>query len=193
VTVRTIAATNARLDHLVDEGRFRSDLFYRLNIARVALPPLRERKDEIPALASVFARRYARECHRAGVRLGDDLIAALLLYDWPGNIRQLSNEIRRVIAMADDGQVLHSSDLAPEITTGWNNRAASAAGQSADSSVTVRLDQPLDQAVEQLERQFIDYALAISGGRVADAAQLLGISRKGLFLKRRRWGLMRES
>ncbi len=109
--VRIVAATNANLDDLVEDGRFRRDLFYRLSVARLTLPPLRERKDEIPALASLFLTRCSRECHRTGVRLADDLIAALLLYDWPGNIRQLSNEIRRIAALADDGQLLHSQRL----------------------------------------------------------------------------------
>jgi DNA-binding NtrC family response regulator len=190
VSVRIIAATNAKLDRLVAEGRFRADLLYRLNAAHIALPPLRERKDEIPALALLFATKFARECRRTGVRLADDLIAALLLFDWPGNIRQLYNEIRRVVALAEDGQVLHSTDLAAEITTAWNNRPMAPADQTAGPSITILLDQPLDRAVEQLERRFVDRAMDASGGRVAEAAQLLGISRKGLFLKRRRWGLM---
>jgi DNA-binding NtrC family response regulator len=190
VPVRIIAATNAKLDRLVADGRFRQDLLYRLTAAHIALPPLRERKDEIPALAALFATKFARECHRTGVRLGDDLIAALLLFDWPGNIRQLANEIRRVVAMAEDGQTLHSTDLVPEITTAWNNRPMAPADQPAGPSVTILLDQPLERAVEQLERRFVDRAMHAAGGRVAEAAQLLGISRKGLFLKRRRWGLM---
>ncbi len=189
VPVRIVAATNANLDHLVDEGRFRRDLFYRLGVARLALPPLRERKDEIPTLASLFLTRYARECHRTGVRLGDDLIAALLLYDWPGNIRQLANEIRRIVAMADDNEMLHSAALAPDITAAWNNRATVTPAEAKAQSVTIRLDQSLDQAVDELERTFVNRAMEGAGGRVAEAAQLLGISRKGLFLKRRRWGL----
>ena len=193
VPVRIVAATNANLDDLVEQGRFRSDLFYRLSVARLSLPPLRERKDEIPALAALFLTRYSSECRRTGVRLGDDLIAALLLYDWPGNIRQIANEIRRVVAMADDGQVLHSADLAPEITKAWNSRPIAMPSAPQGPSVAVRLDQPLDQAIDEIERKFIERAMDMSGGRVAEAAQLLGISRKGLFLKRRRWGLVEES
>lgn len=190
VPVRIVAATNANLDHMVEEGRFRRDLFYRLGVARLALPSLRERKDEIPALASLFLARYSRECHRSGVRLGDDLIAALLLYDWPGNIRQLANEIRRIVAMADDGQILHSGDLAPDITAPWNNRSTMPPAEAVQRTVVIQLDQPLDRAVDELERTFVNRAMESAGGRVADAAELLGISRKGLFLKRRRWGLV---
>ena len=189
VSVRVVAATNADLDELVDQGRFRRDLFYRVGVARLALPPLRERKDEIPALASLFLDRYSQECHRTGLRPGDDFIAALLLFDWPGNIRQLANEIRRVVALAADGQTLTAADLAPEIAEAWNARPTS--GQStAEPAIHVRLDQPLAKALADLEKKFIEYALESAGGRVADAAQLLGISRKGLFLKRRRQGLV---
>ena len=187
VSVRIVAATNVDVDALVGDGRFRRDLFYRLG-AHIGLPPLRERKDEIPALATLFLNRYARECQRNGVRLGDDFIAALLLYDWPGNIRQLANEVRRVVAMAEDGETIRSGALAPEILVHWNARATTA--PHASPVVSIRLDQTLAEASEQLERAFIERAMTHAGGRVAEAAQMLGLSRKGLFLKRRRQGLM---
>lgn len=189
VSVRLVAATNTSLDALAKDGRFRRDLFYRIGVAPLELPPLRERKDEIPAFAALFLGRYAAECGRKGLRLTDDFIAALLLYDWPGNIRQLANEIRRVAAMAADGQVVSASDLAPEIKANWNARLDSNDRLDAPA-IEVRLDQPLAQAINELERKFIDHAIDASKGNVADAAQLLGLSRKGLFLKRRRWGLV---
>jgi DNA-binding NtrC family response regulator/tetratricopeptide (TPR) repeat protein len=188
VTVRIVAATNANIDDLVEQGRFRRDLFYRLGVARLTLPPLRERKDEIPALAALFVARCARECRRNNLRLGDDCIAALLLYDWPGNIRQLANEIRRIVALASDGDTLTSADLAPEIRTLWNDRPAAAGASSP--GVTIRLDQTLAQATDELERAFIARALQATGGHVAQAAEMLGLSRKGLFLKRRRQGMV---
>ncbi len=189
VPVRIIAATNSSLERLADEGRFRRDLFYRVGVARLEMPPLRERKDEIPALASLFLARYARECGRSHLRLGDDLIAALLLYDWPGNIRQLANEIRRAAAMAADGQTLGAVDLSPEVAAAWNTRPM-AASPPGGPTVAIRLDQPLARAVADLERTFIARALEASDGRVADAAEMLGLSRKGLFLKRRRRGFL---
>jgi DNA-binding NtrC family response regulator/tetratricopeptide (TPR) repeat protein len=189
VAVRVVAATNSSLESLAEQGRFRRDLIYRIGVVRIELPPLRERKDEIPALAAMFLARCAAECGRKGLRLGDDLIAALLLYDWPGNIRQLANEIRRVGAMAADGQTLVAADLTPEVTANWNARPT-VPSRSAAPAVEVRLDQPLAQAVAELERKFVEHALSSSSGRVADAANLLGLSRKGLFLKRRRWGLV---
>ncbi|MEZ5315982.1 MAG: sigma-54 dependent transcriptional regulator [Vicinamibacterales bacterium] len=192
VPVRIVAATNANLEDLVAQGRFRNDLFYRIGVTRIELPPLRERKDEIPAFAALFLQRYSRECGRAGVRLGDDLIAALLLCDWPGNIRQLANEMRRVIALAADGQVLSAQDLAPDVASQWRARGPAARQDPRGPSVTIRLDQTMAAAIEELEQHFIEHALDLAGGRVADAASRLGLSRKGLFLKRRRRGLVRK-
>jgi transcriptional regulator with PAS, ATPase and Fis domain len=186
--VRVVAATNADLNAQVAQNRFRLDLFYRIGIAPLALPPLRERKDEIPALAALFLNRYCRECDRRNLHLGDDFIAALLLHDWPGNIRQLANEIRRVVALSSDGDTLRSTSLTPEITRQWNMRPT--ATDTEASVVKIRLDQNLEQATADLEKRFIEHALGSAGGRVAEAAQLLGLSRKGLFLKRRRQGLM---
>jgi DNA-binding NtrC family response regulator len=188
VRVRVVVATNADLDGMVEQGRFRRDLFYRVGMAKVSLPPLRERKDEIPALAGLFLDRYCRECQRRNLRLGDDFVAALLLYDWPGNIRQLANEIRRVVAMAADGDTLSSAALAPDVARSWHARPTMT--ETGHAGVTVRLDQSLDQATADLERRFIEHAMTASGGRVAEAAELLGLSRKGLFLKRRRQGLI---
>jgi DNA-binding NtrC family response regulator len=188
IPVRIVAATNADLESLAKAGRFRTDLFYRIGVVRLELPPLRERKDEIPAFAALFLSRFARECGRVGLTLADDLIAALLLYDWPGNIRQLANEIRRVTAMAADGETLTAAHLGPEITENWNARPL-ARVQDGSPVVDVRLDQPLTHAIAELERKFIEHAMQTSSGRIADAAELLGLSRKGLFLKRRRRGL----
>jgi DNA-binding NtrC family response regulator len=192
--VRVVAATNVDLDERSQAGTFRRDLFFRLGTAHISLPSLRERKDEIPALTAYFVTRFSRECDRPGLRVSDDLIAALLLHDWPGNIRQLSNELRRIVAMAEPGQLLTSADLSSQVTQGWR-RAHGLLQASVDDpgpTLPVSLDQPLPRALEELERAFIDRAMAASGGRVAEAAQLLGISRKGLFLKRRRWGLVEE-
>jgi DNA-binding NtrC family response regulator/tetratricopeptide (TPR) repeat protein len=188
VKVRVVAATNARLETLVEQGRFRSDLFYRLRVAALALPPLRERKDEIPALTAYFVRKAIAETNRQQITVGDDVVAAMLLYDWPGNLRQLSNELRRMIALAEDGTTLHTSDLSPEISEPWF-AIRPQVDTPAGPGVVVRLDQPLDVALEDLERAFIERAMAQSHGRVTEAAQLLGISRKGLFLKRKKLGL----
>jgi DNA-binding NtrC family response regulator len=187
--VRIVAATNAPLEALVAEGRFRSDLFYRLRVTTLALPPLRERKDEIPALAAVFVRKACEESGRQHLSVADDFIAALLLHEWPGNIRQLANEVRRVVALADDGATLSARDLSPEISAGWVAKHPDGPAQPREPHLGVRLDQPLDQAIDDVERAFIARALAQTGGHVSEAAKILNISRKGLFLKRKKLGL----
>jgi DNA-binding NtrC family response regulator len=189
VPVRVVAATNTSIDEAMRTGQFRRDLFYRLGVGQIALPPLRERKDEIPALVSMFVNRSSRECGRSNLTIGDDFVAALLLYDWPGNIRELVNEIRRVVAMASDGDALSAAMLSPTIAGGWNARPVQA-GSPAGHGFYVRIDQPLSHAIDLVEQHFIEHALRRTGGRVSDAANLLGISRKGLFLKRRRRGLV---
>jgi DNA-binding NtrC family response regulator len=187
--VRVVAATNAHLESLVAEGRFRSDLFYRLRVAAISLPPLRERKDEIPALAETFVRKACKEAGRKNLSVGADFIAALLLHEWPGNIRQLGNEVRRAVTLADDGATLKAEDLSPEIAAGWVARRPVPPEAPPAPAVSVRLDQSLDCAVSDIERAFVRRALDQTQGRVSDAARLLGISRKGLFLKRKKLGL----
>jgi DNA-binding NtrC family response regulator len=187
--VRVVAATNADLRALVAANRFRSDLFYRLDTATLTLPPLRERKDEIPALAALYVRKACQESGRQQLSVADDFIAALLLHDWPGNIRQLANEIRRVVAMADAGTTLTAQHLSADIARGWTTRHVAASAREDGPTVTVRVDQPLERALEDVERAFLERALTQTRGHVSDAARLLGISRKGLFLKRKKLGL----
>ena len=186
VDVRVIAATNARLEQLVADGRFREDLFYRLNVVRLRLPPLRERREEIPPLVEHYLRKYADEQKKGRLALGDETLEYLLLYGWPGNLRQLANEVRRMVAMADADSTLTPAQLSPEIQA---SRRTIAATPTAEPEVRVRIDQPLPVAVEMLEQTMVKSALDRTHGRVEEAARMLGISRKGLFLKRRRWGL----
>ena len=188
VNVRVIAATNADLSQLVREGRFREDLFYRLDILRLSIPPLRERREEIPAFCSYFLERYCRESRKSHMEVADDALEYLVLYDWPGNVRQLAAEMRRVVALAAPGAPVTPADLSPEIRASRRTVAASQPVVGVDD-VVVSLEQPLPLAVEALERAAIERALRQSRGRVERAAEALGISRKGLFLKRRRLGL----
>jgi DNA-binding NtrC family response regulator/tetratricopeptide (TPR) repeat protein len=193
VQVRIVAATNAHLERLVSEGRFRSDLLFRLRVAAIDLPPLRERKDEIPALTAHFVRKAMAETRRSDLRVGDDLVAALLMYDWPGNLRELANELRRVVAMADDGGVLSADMLSRTIAGPWFAvrvpREEAPATSTASNGVALSLDQPLEVALADVERRFIERAMQQTGGNVTEAAEMLGISRKGLFLKRKKLGL----
>ena len=195
--VRVIAATNVAIDTLVREGRFREDLFYRLNVVRLRIPPLRDRREEIPPLARHFLRRYSREMKRGGVELSRDTLTCLLLYDWPGNVRQLANEIRRFVVMAEPGDTITPNQLTPEVRaasdTARNNRDTVERAPADPDELAIRIDQPLSSAVEQLERAMIHRAIREASGRVNTAATLLGLSRKGLFLKRRRLAIDTEA
>jgi DNA-binding NtrC family response regulator len=191
VDVRIIAATNVNLEQLVAQGRFREDLLYRLNILPLHLTPLRERREEIPALVHHYLQKYGDDQRKGGLTLSDETLEYLLLYSWPGNIRQLANEVRRMIALADADATLTPALLSPEIRA--SRRTVPATDPPAEPEIRVRLDQPLPTAVDALEQTLVRHALQRSHGRVEEAARMLGISRKGLFLKRRRWGLHQQA
>jgi DNA-binding NtrC family response regulator len=188
VDVRIIAATNADLESLVAQRRFREDLFYRLNIVPLRVPPLRERRVEIPALATHYLQKFAAEYRKGDLRLSEESIEYLLLYGWPGNVRQLANEMRRVAALAEDSAVIMPDHLSADIA-GSRRTIPAAERTLSPTEVVVRLDQPLAAAVDHLERAMIQHALRECGGRLEDTATRLGLSRKGLYLKRQRFGL----
>lgn len=188
VDVRVVAATNADLEKLVSIGRFREDLFYRLHVVRLRVPPLRERREEIPLLVHHFVDVYSRESEKSGIRVADETLEYLVLFDWPGNVRQLANEIRRLVALAESGAVLMPEHLSEPITSSRRTVAASRR-PVAPTEFVVRMDQPLSAAMKHLERSMVQYALANAGDRLEDAARMLGLSRKGLYLKRQRLNL----
>ncbi len=189
VRVRLVAATNAKVEELMAAGRFRADLFYRLTVARVLIPPLRERREEIPAFAEHFLETYARERHKARLTLSDEAIEALLLFRWPGNVRQLASEMRRLVTFCKPGTVVRVGDLSPEIAATRPGGDAPAEGPDAADQLRVDLEQPLQDAVDQLERAMIERALELEHGHRERAAERLGLSRKGLFLKLKRLGI----
>jgi DNA-binding NtrC family response regulator/tetratricopeptide (TPR) repeat protein len=184
VDVRIVAATNVNLDRAVKEGRFREDLYYRLNVVKLTIPPLRERREEIPLLLDHFLTRCQKESSKSGIRIGETAAEYLLLYDWPGNVRELANEMRRVVALAESDAVVMPEHLSPRIA---DSRRTVPAGQRppTPTELLVRRDQPLSAAVEHVERALIMDALR-RHGNVEDAARALGLSRKGLYLKRQR-------
>lgn len=184
VNVRVVAATNANLVDLVAQGRFRSDLYYRLNGVHFALPPLRSRREEIPAFARHLLDRFAAEFGKGSLTLTREALEHLLVYDWPGNLRQLASELRRVAALAEKDSGITPDLLSAEITA---IPPIAAPGQYTEQTISVPMDQRLSTAVQTIERTMIARALERSDGRLDDAARLLGISRKGLFLKRRRY------
>lgn len=188
VDVRVIAATNADIDALVATGRFREDLFYRLNILRLNLPPLRSRREEIPVLAQYYLERAGAESGKHNLRLAEETVDYLVLFSWPGNVRQLVNEMRRVAALADSGTIVMPGHLSSQIVASRKPEESSER-VLAPATITLRIDQPIQAAVAHLERAMIGHALEKSRGRLEESAALLGLSRKGLYLKRQRYGL----
>jgi transcriptional regulator with PAS, ATPase and Fis domain len=183
VDVRVVAATNKDLEQLVAEGRFREDLFYRLNVLPIHIPPLRERREEIPALVENFLATFGREMQKPMLRVADETLEYLLLYRWPGNVRQLANELRRIVALAEPDSTIVPAQLSKEIVASRRTIPVE------QSEVVIALKQPLQEATNQLERAAIEQALADANGNNDEAARALGLSRKGLYLKRQRLGL----
>jgi DNA-binding NtrC family response regulator len=169
VDVRVLVASNRDLGRMVEEGRFREDLYYRLNVVRVVLPALRERAADIPLLVEHFLAQ------RPGAQgITRRALDRLMAYAWPGNVRQLENEIARAGSMADGP--IDLDDLSPQV-------------QAGTDAAAVDGPEPLDlhARVERLERGLLTEALSRSGGNQSEAARLLGLSRFGLQKKLRRY------
>ncbi len=187
VDVRIVAATNADIDRMVRENRFRKDLFYRLNIIRIHVPPLRDHREDILPLVDYFLRRFSAEQHKRGISLSREVIRHFIAHDWPGNVRQLANEIRRLMTLAKNGTVITTAHLAQWAESfGSAPIEADTEASAYPGTVTIAADQPLPAAVAELERALIIRALSIARGHLSAAAVRLGVSRKGLLLKRRR-------
>jgi DNA-binding NtrC family response regulator/tetratricopeptide (TPR) repeat protein len=185
VDVRVLAATNADLEQRVSEGRFREDLYYRLSVIRLHLPPLRERREEIPHLTSLFVREASERLARPEIRLSPATLDLLVQYYWPGNVRQLRNEVQRAVTMSAADGVVEPQHLSPEL-------AASQQQGSPGLSVVRRSGpigpQTLASAIEQVERDLIHTTLERAAGNISEAARALGLTRRGLYLKLRRLG-----
>jgi transcriptional regulator with PAS, ATPase and Fis domain len=185
VDVRIVAATNANLERLVEEGRFREDLFYRLNVICLSIPPLRERRDEIPGMVHHFVAKAASEFGKGSMRVAEEAMERLLLYSWPGNVRQLQNELRRMVALADVDSTLTPSTLSKTI----RQETIRAASHGHGPELAVSLTEKLTPTLTRIEREMIKAALRANEGHVEATAKALGISRKGLYLKRQRLGV----
>jgi hydrogenase-4 transcriptional activator len=185
VDVRVVAATNSDLERAVADGKFREDLFHRLNVIRIQVPPLRERREEIPALINHYLNLYQQEADKRDIQLSEETVDLMVVYDWPGNVRQLCNEVRRIVAYADSGTVGGPDQLSPEIIRASHDIQVPGAGlrKAVEATTALPANTTLSEAVEELERRMIQDALQRSAGNIARAAKELGLSRKGLYLK----------
>jgi Nif-specific regulatory protein len=172
--IRIIAATSKNLEQAVEEGTFRSDLYYRLNVFPIYMPPLRERKTDILLLADFFLEKYARENRKDIRRLSTPAIDMLMQYHWPGNVRELENCIERAVLLCDGG-VIHSYHLPPTLQT----------GQESDTIPALSLE----ESVANLEREMIIDALKNTQGNMARAAKLLHITERKFTYKANKYGV----
>jgi DNA-binding NtrC family response regulator len=166
VDLRVIAATNRDLRQMVADGRFQEDLFYRLNVIPIEIPPLRERREDIPPLAEHFIRKHAQRIGRRIDRIDEGVVSALQQYDWPGNVRELENTIERAVVLS----------AGPVLTA----KAVSVLGPATPQGTTGLPSLKLRQNIEWVERETIRRALESASGVKKDAAELMGISQRAL-------------
>jgi len=178
VDVRIICATNRDLAVEVEKGRFRQDLYYRLMVFPILLPPLRDRREDVPALAAHFLKRYADEYRVELPGFTQDALDALASYNWPGNIRELENEIQRLVIQAEQGHWIEPTDLSPRL-------------RKIEGTVTRIAPQKgtLKEMMDQVERWLITEALRDHGGNKTKTAVTLGITREGLHKKLAKFGV----
>ncbi len=190
VNVRLIAATNRDLKASIAEGGFREDLYYRLNVVHVHLPPLRDRPSDIPLLIDHFVNKFNEKLDRAVSGFEDDALQQLMRYTWPGNIRELENVVERCMIFAEDGEV-GAQHLPTEVSDAGGASPRLVAGIEATPGET-GLKEAVRNATLKLEREFIARALEQTGGNVTHTARLLKISRKSLQNKMKELGLRDE-
>jgi len=169
VDVRVIAATNKELEDLIKAGRFREDLYYRLNVINITIPPLRERKEDIPELADYFLKKYSRKLSKDITSFNPEAVGMLHNYQWPGNVRELENVIERAVIVCDSNKIRHEDLSIP---------AAYAATEKGST-----------QSLEDMEKEYILRVLKDANGNQSKASQMLGIDRKTLYLKLKKYGI----
>jgi DNA-binding NtrC family response regulator len=175
VDVRVVAATHQDLKKMVDEGRFRSDLYYRLNVVSLTIPPLRERRDDVPLLATHFLQKYNAQQNKMIRGMAPEMLKALAAYDFPGNVRELENIVERAVAMSTR-DLLDLRDLPEEI------KARQPAAPAPEGELL---------SLEERERQYVLAVLAQTKGNRTKAAEILGVDRVSLWRKLKRYGLER--
>jgi DNA-binding NtrC family response regulator len=179
VDVRVLAATNVNLRQAVRDRTFREDLFYRLNVVPITVPPLRDRREDVPELVRHFVRKYAREFNRDVRGVSAGALDVLRRYDWPGNVRELENVIQRAVVLAG-GQVLQLHDFPLDLSM-----------PAAGPRLAEDRGMPLREAREQFERQYVLRSLEQVGWNQSRAARMLGLHRNTLLAKLASWGVRR--
>ena len=195
VDVRVIAATNRDLQSMVADGRFRGDLYYRLNVVQLELPPLRERPEDIGLLASYFLERGARRTGRKSLRFTSEAMALLARHAWPGNVRELENAVAHAIAVTE-GDVLGAADLpasvrSPRLLSRTAGTSDGGAGPLAGDGVARGARDPDLRPLDEVTREHVLRVLARHEDNATAAARVLGVSRTTLWRMLKRWGVPR--
>jgi transcriptional regulator with PAS, ATPase and Fis domain len=177
VDIRIIATTNVSLQEMVEHGRFRADLYYRLNVIPLTIPPLRERLDDIPVLAEYFAAKFAKQAGRPVPQLHPEFLVGLQKLAWPGNARELSNFMRRIVAMSSD------LNIGPERLVTESSRPLALKVFPGHGQMQTGI------SIRELERQLLETTLQLTGGNRTRAAEMLGISLRTIRNKIREFGL----
>ena len=191
VDVRVVAATNKDLAKMVDEGKFREDLYWRLRVVTIHMPPLRTRKGDIPVLADHFLKELSAANGKAFKALGEDALPQLMNYDWPGNVRELRAAIEHGVVMSNSGRIMAKhlpAYLSQPGGLGWRV-PATLGGKSAPSDEATS-KAPLD--IHEAEKHLILEALERSGNNRSEAAELLNMSRRSLQRKLKEMGMVRK-
>jgi two-component system response regulator AtoC len=186
VDVRVVACTNRDLAAEARAGRFREDLYYRLAVVELTVPPLREHREDIPALAAEFARRYGERFGMEDVRLSPELVRLLGRADWPGNVRQLENAVARMVALSATGVLGPEAFTAPA-PAGGHDEGAEAGADAVDPAAVQGAS--LREQLDALERNLIARALAATGGNQSEAARRLGVGRTAFIDRMKKYGL----
>jgi DNA-binding NtrC family response regulator len=179
VDVRVLAATNTDLKLAVKAGTFREDLYYRLNVVRISVPPLRERREDIPILVDHFVEKTARECNRNVDGVSVAARELLSKYDWPGNIRELENMIHRAVVLAS-GPILQLHDFPMDVAI-----------PQAGPRLSEGRNLPLKEATEEFERQYLLRILDQVNWNVTAASRILGVHRNTIITRLSAWGIHR--
>ncbi|MEP6946465.1 MAG: sigma 54-interacting transcriptional regulator [Acidobacteriota bacterium] len=202
VDVRIIAATNMPLEEKVAEGSFREDLYYRLNVIRLRVPPLRERRSEIPPIINYYINHYSARFGKHDITFTPQTVDLLMVCNWEGNVRQLCNEVQRIIARAVDNEVVTPDHLSPELkrsaqplTTfnGGNVQPIASYDSVFAPFANITSGGTLEEAVSELEMQIIKTSLAKHNWNISRVAEELGLTRRGLYLKIARYGIARAA
>jgi transcriptional regulator with GAF, ATPase, and Fis domain len=189
VDVRIIAATHQNLEALIRQGRFREDLYYRLKVIDLFVPPLRERREDVPELALHFLGRFAQRCGKAVTQIEDDAVAALKAHPWPGNVRELENVLESAVVMAE-GPAVTVQDLPTEVSRAYAEALKQPRRKwEGEEAVPVHGIRAEREERNQRERERLVRALAAADGNKAEAARALGLKRSTLVSRLKKHGL----